>query len=58
MAQDSKRVFTVEEVAVELRISRASCYEMVRSGKIPSIRLGRRILVPADALEKLLSAVA
>jgi excisionase family DNA binding protein len=58
MAQDTKRVFTVDEVAVELRISRATAYEMVRTGKIPSIKLGKRILIPVSELEKLLSTRA
>lgn len=46
---------TVEEAATLLGISRASAYEAVRQGEIPAIRIGRRILVPKAALERLLS---
>lgn len=43
--------YTVEEAAKLLRISRASAYEAVRKGEIPSVRLGRTIRVPRVALE-------
>jgi excisionase family DNA binding protein len=45
---------TVEEAAVALGISRATAYEAVSRGEIPCIRIGRRILIPKVALEKLL----
>jgi excisionase family DNA binding protein len=45
---------TVEEAAVMLGVSRAGAYEAVQRGEIPSIRIGRRILVPKAALQKLL----
>lgn len=45
---------TVEEAAVILDISRPSAYEGVRSGEIPSFRVGRRILVPTAALRRML----
>jgi excisionase family DNA binding protein len=44
---------TVEEAASLLGISRAFAYESVHRGDIPSIRLGRRILIPRSLLEKL-----
>jgi excisionase family DNA binding protein len=51
------RVKTVDEVASLLRISRGSAYEAAKRGEIPTIRIGRRLLVPSDALERLLSGV-
>lgn len=48
-------VWTVEETAGLLGISRGSAYEQVRLGNIPSIRLGGRIVVPRAALDKLLA---
>jgi excisionase family DNA binding protein len=44
---------TVEEAAASLGISRASAYEAVRRGEIPSIRIGRRVLVPKASLARL-----
>jgi len=46
---------TVEEAATLLGISRAFAYEAVNRGEIPAIRIGRRVLVPKRALERLLS---
>lgn len=43
---------TVKEVAAIFGISRAFAYEAVKPGEIPSIRIGRRVLVPRAALEK------
>ncbi len=48
-------VMTVPEAATFLRVGRTACYEAVRSGQIPSIRIGRSIRVPRAALERLLS---
>ncbi|HLG66482.1 MAG TPA: helix-turn-helix domain-containing protein, partial [Acidimicrobiales bacterium] len=45
---------TVEEAAATLGISRAFAYEAVRRGDIPSIRIGRRVLVPQAALSRML----
>ncbi len=50
-----RKTITVTEAAVWLGISRQTAYQEVRTGTIPSIRLGRRILVPVHALEVLLS---
>jgi excisionase family DNA binding protein len=49
------RVKTLDEVASLLRISRGSAYEAAKRKEIPTIRIGRRLLVPSDALERLLS---
>lgn len=44
------RLFTGEEVAQILRISRAYAYRLMQRGVIPSIRLGRRVLVSQTSL--------
>ena len=48
---------TVTQTATLLGISRSSAYECVRLGSIPSIRLGRRIVVPIQAINVLLGSV-
>jgi excisionase family DNA binding protein len=48
---------TVEEAAAALGISRAFAYEAVRRGEIPSIKIGRRVLVPRAALTRMLGSV-
>jgi excisionase family DNA binding protein len=45
---------TVDEATVVLGISRATAYDDVSRGEIPCIRIGRRILIPKVALERLL----
>ena len=49
-------VLTVEEAAALLRISRQSAYQAVRAGELPTVKIGRRILVPRAALERMLAA--
>lgn len=49
-----RQTLTVEETARILRISRNSAYEAARTGEIPTIRIGKRVLVPIGGLEQLL----
>jgi excisionase family DNA binding protein len=51
---ENRLVFTVEEAAQLLGISRSFAYEAVQRGDIPSMRIGRRILVPKAALQRFL----
>lgn len=51
--EPDRLTLTVEEVAALLGISRALGYELVARGELPSLRLGRRIVVPRRALERL-----
>jgi excisionase family DNA binding protein len=53
-----RRVVTLDEAAVILRISRGSAYEAARRKEIPTIRIGRRLLVPVAALERMLTGNA
>ena len=50
-------VLTVKEVAKLLGISRNSAYNLVRSKKLRSIRIGRQIRVPRSALEDYLNGI-
>ena len=56
MTNQSRITLTVTEAAKLLGISRNLCYEAVSKGEIPSLRLGKRLLVPRVALEQLLAA--
>ena len=47
--------FSIPETARMLGISRGLAYELAHSGQIPVLRLGKRLLVPKIALERLLS---
>lgn len=48
-------VLTVKETAEVLQIGKALVYDLVRSGKLRSLRIGRKIRVPRSALAEYLS---
>jgi excisionase family DNA binding protein len=52
------RVATLDEVARILRISRNGAYQAAKRGDFPTVRIGKRILVPLAAIERLLSSNA
>jgi excisionase family DNA binding protein len=56
--QPACRVVTLSKAAVILGISRGSAYEAAKRNEIPTIRIGRRLLVPSAALERLLAGDA
>lgn len=49
--ENERLTLTVDEAAQVLGISRALAYELTARRQIPSLRLGRRIVVPRRALE-------
>jgi len=50
LSEPKPEVFTVKEVADQLRFSPGHVYEMVRSGRLRGIRDGRAIRISRDAL--------
>ena len=56
MSNDRRLSLAVMEAAAVLGISRTLAYELVARGELPSLRMGRRIVVPKRALEALLEA--
>ena len=52
----NRKTLTVAEAAAELGICLNAAYAAVKRGEIPIIQVGRRKLVPAIALERLLNA--
>jgi len=50
MQNDHPLTLTVEQAAKVLGIGRSTAYELVHTGDIPSLRLGRRIVVPVAPL--------
>jgi len=52
---DSKHlVYSVLEAGKRLGLSRGLMYEAIRTGQIPSVRIGRRIIISCAALDRLL----
>ena len=50
----ARLTYTIEEAAKLLGVSRGSAYEAARRGELPTLRLGRRLVVPRARLEELL----
>lgn len=47
-----KLLLTVGEAQEALHIGRTKLYELLNTGAIPSVRLGRSLRIPAKALER------
>jgi excisionase family DNA binding protein len=50
--------FTVEEAGEILGLSRASAFAAAAKGELPTIRIGKRLIVPRAALERMLAGAA
>lgn len=50
----SRRTYTIEEAAQLLGIGRNHAYEAAKRGDIPSIKIGKRIVVPKAAIDRML----
>jgi len=53
--ESQRLTLNVEETAKLLGIGRNLCYDRCKTGEIPAIKIGKRLLVPRAALEKLLA---
>jgi excisionase family DNA binding protein len=54
MQTTQRSTMTVEQAAAELGISRGLAYQAAQDGSLPTIRIGRRLLVPRAKLAELL----
>jgi excisionase family DNA binding protein len=54
---EGRSTFTVEEAGCQiLGLSKCSAYAAASAGRLPTIRIGRRLVVPRHAFEKLLAS--
>lgn len=53
-AETRAKTMSVEEAGRWLGISRNSAYEAVKRGEIPTIKIGRLLLVPVAPFERML----
>jgi len=51
-AQGRRKTYTTDELATVLGVGRALVYTNLRSGKIPSIRVGNRFVIPQAAIDE------
>lgn len=50
-------VDSIEDTAARLNVSRTTIYELISSGRLRSVKLGKRRLVPRDAQRELLASL-
>ena len=50
-----RRAFSVSEAAAMLGLHRQTLAAAIRRGELPAVRLGRKVLVPRTALDRLLA---
>ena len=55
-AESVRMTVSVTEASAILGISRSLAYELIAKRELPSIRFGRRVLVPVSALERLVGS--
>ena len=51
---ETRQTITVEQAARILGISRGLAYQMAREHRIPTLKFGKRLVVPKWAIERLL----
>lgn len=56
MKEDASLTVSISEAARLLGISRGSAYSYANSGELPTVRIGRRLLVPRSRLIELVDA--
>lgn len=57
MYKVEKSVYSIPETALVLGISRTLAYDLANTGKLPVLRLGKRMVVPKASLERMLETV-
>ena len=51
-----KMVYSPKEAGQALGLSKGTLAELLRSGKLPSVRAGKRYLIPRTALEEFINS--
>jgi excisionase family DNA binding protein len=55
-AEGETLVLSVPKAGALIGLSRNSAYQAVKRGQLPTIRIGKRLLVPKAALQRLLDS--
>lgn len=56
VAAEPPKLYTMEEAAQHLRVSREYLYRMRKNGDLIVVRFGRRVLVEAAEIDRVISA--
>lgn len=52
---DEIRVYTLDEVADILKVTKRTLYNYVKAGKLPAVKMGKYWRVPSEALQAFIS---
>jgi len=55
---DARRAYQVNEAAAAYRLSRSTLYKLMAIGKLRTVKIGGRRLIPVDAIEALIAGGA
>lgn len=48
------RLIAIKQAIYEIGIGRTTIYELIKDGKLKTVKIGRRRLVPSEAIEELI----
>ena len=51
------RLLAIKQAIFELGIGRTAIYELIKDGKLKTVVIGRRRLVPAEAIEEFIASL-
>jgi excisionase family DNA binding protein len=51
------RLLSIKQAVYELGISRTAVYELITDRKIKTVKIGRRRLIPSDAIEDFIAGL-
>lgn len=51
------RLLAIKQAIYELGISRTALYELIEDGRLKTVKIGRRRLVPIEAIEELIAGL-
>lgn len=51
------RLFSIKQAIYELGISRTVLYQLIKDGKLKTVKIGRRRLVPIESIEELIAGL-
>lgn len=54
---ESPRAYSIEDAARQVGVGRTLMFDLVRRGQVRSVQLGRRRVIPASELDRLLGEV-
>lgn len=57
MNETKRRLYPLPEAAELLGVGRSTIYELIGAGALASVKIGRRTLVPAEAIDRYIAGL-